>query len=482
MLISFFYYQFQQMNRLFYILLLHLFSLSSIHAQNSMVGDGFGGRLWYKPTNFSVGSYSGYTICSDTTNPQNNQLYGWGSNITNQLGLGNTIGESASPTQIPNIDSVKYFSTGYVMGAIKFNNSGWAWGIEFNQAPVQVITDVYFCDASSANVSFVKNDGTVWSIGRNDLGNFGNAQVSVNFELVPIQMHLVNNAVRVANQAMTTCVLLEDSTLVIAGSTYYGLGFNTPSSYTALPIPNLPKIIDIKSNAQGTAALTANGDVYYWGSDISGENYVPIKIDSLSNIVAISGCDDGYHFFALDVNKNCYAWGNNFGQLGDPLSLPIPLNDPILVATDVIDIMAGESFSYIVKSDGTLWAVGSGSIWLNLTNEARIEFTQLNPEIVPGWCEPIIPEVIFFPNVFTPNGDQINDEFLFTNMEIDKLNATIMNRWGNVVATFDEPSDSWDGKTENGQECTDGTYYYVLHYKPFGEDWITKKGFLTLTR
>jgi len=470
------------MNRLFLILLLQLFSLSNVNAQNSMVGDGFGGRLWYKPTKFSVGSYSGYTICGDTINPQNNQLYGWGSNMTNQLGLGNTIVETATPTLIPNIDSVKYFSTGYVMGAIKFNNSGWAWGMSFEQAPVQVITDVFFCDASSGNVSFVKNDGTVWSIGNNNAGNFGNAQVSPNFQFVPIQMHLVNNAVRVANKSMTTCVLLEDSTLVIAGDTYFGLGINTPSSFIALPIPNLPKIIDIKSNAEGTAALTANGDVYYWGSDISGENYIPIKIDSLSNIVAISGCDDGYHFFALDANKNCYAWGNNFGQYGDPLSLPVSLNDPLLVATDVIDIMAGETFSYIVKSDGTLWAAGSGSIWLNLTNEFRNEFTQLNPEIVPGWCEPIIPEEIFFPNVFTPNGDQVNDEFLFTNMEIDKLNATIMNRWGNVVATFDEPSDSWDGKSQNGQECTDGTYYYILHYKPFGEDWITKKGFLTLTR
>ncbi len=470
------------MNRLFYILLLQLFSLGSVIAQNSMVGDGFGGRLWYKPTKFSVGSYSGYTICSDSTNPQNNLLFGWGNNSTNQLGLGYNITETASPTPIPNIDSVKYFSTGYVMGAIKFNNSGWVWGMDFDQAPVQVITDVYFFDASYGNVSFVRNDGTVWSVGYNNAGNFGNGQVSTNFQFAPIQMLFVNNAVRVANKSITTCVLLEDSTLVIVGDTYYGLGASTPFSSIPLPILNLPKIVDIKSNAIGTTALAANGDIYYWGFDISGENFTPIKIDSLSNIVAISGCDDGYHFFALDANKNCYAWGESNGQMGNAQGVPVLLNDPILVATDVIDIMAGESFSYIVKSDGTLWAVGSGSIWLNLTNEFRNEFTQLNPEIVPGWCEIPALEAIVIPNVFTPNGDEVNDEFIFPNNEIEKLNATIVNRWGNVVATFDEPNDSWDGKTENGQECTDGTYYYVLHYKPFGEDWITKKGFLTLTR
>lgn len=55
--------------------------------------------------------------------------------------------------------------------------------------------------------------------------------------------------------------------------------------------------------------------------------------------------------------------------------------------------MAGESFSYIVKTDGTLWATGSsngGSIWMNLTNTQRNVFTQINPQIAPmNLCKPI---------------------------------------------------------------------------------------------
>jgi hypothetical protein len=34
-------------------------------SQNLMVGDGFGGRLWYKPYNYTTGSYSAYTICGE---------------------------------------------------------------------------------------------------------------------------------------------------------------------------------------------------------------------------------------------------------------------------------------------------------------------------------------------------------------------------------------------------------------------------------
>lgn len=44
-----------------------------LFAQNSMVGDGFGGRGWYVPHNYQVGAYSAYTVCGDS-----NQLYAGG--------------------------------------------------------------------------------------------------------------------------------------------------------------------------------------------------------------------------------------------------------------------------------------------------------------------------------------------------------------------------------------------------------------------
>lgn len=480
------------MIKIFTFLTLQFLTVFASISQNSLVGDGFGGRLWYKPTLFSVGSYSGYTICGDTINPQKNQLYGWGSNGTNQLGLGPTVFGVDYPVQIPNIDSVKYFTTGYVMGAIKFDNSGWAWGSGsfasssgFDQQPVQVISDVFFCDASSTNVSFVKNDGTIWSVGSNSFGNFGNGQEDDIFHTIPVKMNTVSNAVRVSNNYMATIVLLEDSTIAVTGYSMIGLGPNTESTNVPLPNPHLPKIVDIKSNARGTAALAANGDVYFWGYDNSNFYNTPVKLTTLSNIVAISGCDDGYHFLALDANKNCYGWGDNWSQFGSPIAGNIPLQNPVLVATDVIDIMAGETFSYLVKSNGSLWAAGSssaGSIWLNLTNEYRAEFTQLNPQVVPGWCTPLNPGEIIFPNVFTPNDDQVNDLFLFQNYELASLNATIFNRWGNVVKTFDDPSDSWDGNTDNGIPCEEGTYFYLVNYKFYDQDWMTKHGHITLTR
>ncbi|MBK8366959.1 MAG: gliding motility-associated C-terminal domain-containing protein [Bacteroidetes bacterium] len=379
-----------------YIFQLSLLLFSHLlFTQNSMVGDGFGGRLWYQPTNYTVGSYSGYSICY--TGPCSNganQLYGWGSNFSEQLGYSSSIIPTGvtTPTPIPSMTNVKYYSTGYIMGAIKNDNSGWVWGSGIGATPTQVITNAKFLDASSTNISFVKYDGTVWSIGSNTSGNFGDGSYN-SANTIPIQMQNITNAVRVANSYYSTTILLADGTLKSVGSNLIGtLGIGNASITETLspsPIPLLSNIIDIKATTQNVIALDANGDVYTWGmgSGIGdGDNsdeYSPKKITTLSNIVAISGCDDGYHFMALDANKNCYMWGSI------NLISTSPVLTPSLVATNVIDIMAGEFFSYLVKADGSLWCSGAsngGSIWLNLSDEIRDTFTLVNPALVAGAC------------------------------------------------------------------------------------------------
>jgi len=468
-------------------------------AQNSMVGDGFGGRLWYSPTNYTVGSYSAYSVCYEQCEDSPNQLYGWGNNGSNQLGLGFSIGGVNIPTPIPNMTNVKFYSTGYDMGAIKKDNTGWVWGY-FANNPIQVITDAYFLDASSYNISFVKTDGTVWTLGDNSYGQYGDGTIISSLSLTtPIQMLNITNAVRVANNYSATIVLLEDSSLVATGDNSIGsLGLGQSVSGTSIPLPifGLPPIVDVKSNAEETIALTYDGKVYHWGQDnaTGNFNYLPVLIPNLTDIVAISGCDDGYHFLALDENKNCYAWGANWGQMGLPSSANTQF--PQLAATDVIDIMAGETFSYIVKSDGTLWAAGYSngfSIWLNLPDTSSEVFIQLDPSQVPGACHivggglpcdftEVINDSIYFPNVFSPNGDGENDGFYFPNEGVTEINWQVYNRWGNLIFESNQLDQVWDGKTNASKDCSEGTYYYIVNYKMKEKDWENAKGYVTLLR
>lgn len=69
---------------------------------------------------------------------------------------------------------------------------------------------------------------------------------------------------------------------------------------------------------------------------------------------------------------------------------------------------------------------------------------------------------LIVPNVFSPNGDNINDEFGFISSGITSLNCDIYNRWGQKVKTLSGPTAKWDGKLDNGNSATEGTYFYTV--------------------
>jgi gliding motility-associated-like protein len=67
------------------------------------------------------------------------------------------------------------------------------------------------------------------------------------------------------------------------------------------------------------------------------------------------------------------------------------------------------------------------------------------------------------PNIFTPNGDSINDIMIpIKNYSVESVEMTIYNRWGKEVFRTTDPRINWDGrdKTTN-QPCSDGVYFYV---------------------
>jgi gliding motility-associated-like protein len=89
------------------------------------------------------------------------------------------------------------------------------------------------------------------------------------------------------------------------------------------------------------------------------------------------------------------------------------------------------------------------------------------------------------PNVFTPNGDGINDTFNFSIAGVSDVSFMIYNRWGNIIKNSTLNTNnyfSWDGRTTSGEACSDGVYYYTLTYKLVNGDTETKKGFITLIR
>ncbi len=113
----------------------------------------------------------------------------------------------------------------------------------------------------------------------------------------------------------------------------------------------------------------------------------------------------------------------------------------------------------------------------------------------------IFPVQLFIPNVFTPNGDGINDYFVITdgggadlkpngglkeavgiNSGYKPLNAyyesthlVIFNRFGRIVYESDNYQNDWDGGS-----LPDGTYYYVLKCKGFKDKKVVYKGSVSI--
>ena len=81
------------------------------------------------------------------------------------------------------------------------------------------------------------------------------------------------------------------------------------------------------------------------------------------------------------------------------------------------------------------------------------------------------------PNVFTPNGDNVNEVFGIKKLNLKRENElTIHDRWGKEVFRqknykcvfknneFHNIEDAFDGRSRGGQKLPEGTYYYALRY------------------
>lgn len=72
---------------------------------------------------------------------------------------------------------------------------------------------------------------------------------------------------------------------------------------------------------------------------------------------------------------------------------------------------------------------------------------------------------INIPNVFSPDGDGINDIFEISGSNFETFHAEIYNRWGNLIFESDAPQISWNGITTTGSMVSEGTYFLTLVIK-----------------
>jgi gliding motility-associated-like protein len=83
---------------------------------------------------------------------------------------------------------------------------------------------------------------------------------------------------------------------------------------------------------------------------------------------------------------------------------------------------------------------------------------------------------VTLPNIFTPNGDGVNDRFVPFEAFPGKWVLTIFNRWGSEVFSSTNLVQGW-----NGEEAPSGTYYWVIEPRD-GQQGESKAGYVMLVR
>ena len=211
------------------------------------------------------------------------------------------------------------------------------------------------------------------------------------------------------------------------------------------------------SSISGVPAGDYTCNVTVQGCPSNTHSVIPVIIPSGSNIVSPSFTltpDSGYAplqvaFVNTTSGVNTYTWsfGNNTTS-----NLQNPPN--------VTYTLAGTYPVILNVSQGSCTAPPD-TLWVHV-------------------FEPIANLII--PNIFSPNGDGINDLFTINAIGITNFSCLIYDRWGLEMFESSSITNSWDGKNKKGAAVPDGIYFYIIKASGAGLKNTDNKGFVTLIR
>jgi gliding motility-associated-like protein len=151
----------------------------------------------------------------------------------------------------------------------------------------------------------------------------------------------------------------------------------------------------------------------------------------------------------------------------------IPVVAPVKVTAPVVESRVGKGSSGVQTAQVRPQpAVQSPHVAQAVQQDPVVQ--QL-PEDAIDWTPPIKLEI---PNVFTPNGDGVNDKFVIVGLEnCMQRKLEVRNRAGQVVYRSNSYENTWDGG-----DCPDGMYRYMFLYT--GDNGIeqTLSGVVTIIR
>jgi gliding motility-associated-like protein len=246
-----------------------------------------------------------------------------------------------------------------------------------------------------------------------------------------------------------------------------------------VPGPDSVRYVIRRQDCNTVIVDSIRGGVAPYVITISGRKAI-VTGDIFANRYVFTDLPDGEYSLTIDDNAGCSTLPFNF-RVGNRISYKVKTTPSIAEEPTggvmVYDITGGQA-PYEVSVDGQNWSViKDKSIPIDTVVNGlplgllKVYVRDANGCMVVQDAE--IRELKFVvPNVFTPNGDGVNDTFFITKLPAGTF-VKIIDRWGRVVFETRDYKNEWDGGT-----YPDGIYYYTIDIA--GEQ--TYKGWVQIWR
>lgn len=303
------------------------------------------------------------------------------------------------------------------------------------------------------------------------------------------------------NLSQSDATTADNVNFVVSGSATSGLDYQSLGTSITIPVGatevDIPIIINTDDLIEGTEVLTITYDYI----DGCGQSQTTSASVNIIDYVALSGsvpsvvfiCPDATQIVSPTVSNGIvpytYEWSTGettsnvmfeFGDAGaqdvtvtdvcgQTLSLDFVVDVPSPLNTELpFDLCVG-SVSEILVSGGTTP--------YNITFDQTL--LVLNPDysiiaVMPGTtdfvvidaCNQVVQTSILsyvcntvIPDIFTPNGDDLNETFTITGVEFfPGSSVSIFDRWGGLVYESGDYKNNW-----TGDDAPDGVYYYIFN-------------------